>query len=224
MRSIRVLCLALTFALASVAAIPGPASVLAKCDPSRTDDGSSYWDGWYRQVATTGVGSDISNYDPWVHYSDDVVLAWTMLNNGSLYAQIGWIEYPFGFRYMFTEYTTSDHVYHRKLYTAQPVDSVHRYTTLFGSGVFTFQLDGVTGSTAPAQFTPNEGEVYGETHSLDDQMPGGYNKHETFRNTYILHYGVWYGFAGSLQVTTGTAYLSTGGRYALDIWDGACST
>lgn len=78
----------------------------------------------------------------------------------------------------------------------------------------------------PAQFTPNEAENFSETHTLDDQMPGGYNKHETFRNTQVQYSGSWHAYAGSGLVTTGTAHYSTsdGGQYALDIWDGACST
>lgn len=224
--SARILLVAVCLAIAVVVSPTSASTALAKCDPGRTDDGQSYWDGWYRYATATGVKSDISNYDPWVHYSDDIVFQWTMLASGSLYAQIGPIEYPFGYRYMATEYTTSDGAWHRKLYTAQAVDSVHTYTTLFGGGVFTFQLDGVTGSTVPAQFTPDNAQNYGETHTLDDQMPGATGKHETFRNTQIQYSGAWHAFTGSGSVNTGTAHYSSpdGGQQALDIWDGACST
>jgi hypothetical protein len=175
------------------------------------------------------VKSSILNYDPWVHITDDIVLAWPMLaNDAGLYAQMGWIEYTLGYRYMFTEYTTSDGQWHRTLYVPQPVNSVHSYTVLFGGGVFTYQLDGVTGSTTPAQFTPNHGENYGEIHTLDDQMPGDTSRHETFRSTQIQYSGAWHAFAGSgyinpyypdFHYTT-----SDGGQQALDIWDAKCSS
>jgi len=226
---VRLLVLAVTVAMIAVLNPVSTTIALAKCDPGRSDNGTSYWTGWYRYATSpTGVGSDILNYDPWVHYSDDVVSAWTMLASGSLYAQIGWIEYPFGYRYMFTEYTTSDGAWHRKLYTAQSVNSVHRYTTLFGGGVFTFQLDGVTGSTVPAQFTPDNAQNFGEIHTLDDQMPGATSAHETFRNTQINYGGGWHPFAGSGSINPYYSDFhyttSDSGQYALDIWDGKCSS
>jgi hypothetical protein len=74
---------------------------------------------------------------------------------------------------------------------------------------------------------PDHGEVYGEVHTYDDQMPGGYNSHETFRNTQIRYGGAWNAFAGSGYTSNGsTFHFSTndGGQYNLDIWDGACAT
>ncbi len=114
----RIAVLALFLAATAVANPWSATSALAKCDPGRTDDGRNYWDGWARTPGGTvgGVGSDILNYSPWVHATDDSVSAWTMTANGSLYAQVGWIEYPLSFRYTFTEYTTSDGNWHRKTF------------------------------------------------------------------------------------------------------------
>jgi hypothetical protein len=231
MRPLRMFGLAVVFAFTAIVIPAGSLSVLAKCDPNRPDDTKSYWTGWYRYPGTTtgGVGSDILNYSPWVHWNDDSVLAWTMVAKSPLYAQVGWIEFAGSFRYTFTEYTTSDGNWHRKLFSAYSIGSVHRYTTLFGNkpGQFSMWIDGVDRDDEPAQFTPNHGENFGEIHTLDDQMPGGYNSHETFRNTQIYYSGAWHAFAGTGSINPpGPFHYSTSdsGQYKLDIWDAACSS
>jgi hypothetical protein len=224
----RILIMALSIAL--IGAVFSGTTALAKCDPNRSDNGTYYWTGWYRYATSpTGVKSSILNYDPWVHVTNDVVLAWPMLaNDNNRYAQMGWIEYPLSYRYMFTEYTTSDGQWHRTLSNPQPINSVHTYTVLFGGGVFTYQLDGVTGSTTPAQFTPNHAENYGEIHTLDDQMPGDTSRHETFRSTQIQYAGAWHAFVGTGFINPYYPDFhyntSDGGQQALDIWDGKCSS
>jgi hypothetical protein len=222
----------LALVVSTIAAI-GPATsvpVLAKCDPGRADDGRYYFDGWYKTPGGTvgGVGSNIVNYSPWVHVTDDSVSAWTMTANGSLYAQVGWLEFPGSVRYTFTEYTTSDHNWHRKYFGAYPLGASTRYTTLYGNtaGYFTFLVNGGQIDKEPAQFVPNNGQNYGEIHTYDDQMPGGYNLHETFRNTQIYYSGAWHAFQGTGYTSAAPFHYSTNdsGQYNLDIWDGACAS
>ena len=223
--------LLVTFGLGSVVAlVPITAtSVFAKCNPksaTRTDDGHHYWDGWVRGPGTTvgGVGSDILNYSPWVN--SGFTMSWTMVLYNSLYAQVGWIEQPFGTRSTFTEYTTSDGVWHRKYFNPQPTGLVSRYTTLYGNkpGLFSFWVNGSDIDDETAQFTPNLGKNQGEVSTYANQMAGGYNAHETFRNTQIYYSGAWHSFSGGGHTDAAPFHYSTGdgGVYALDIWDEAC--
>lgn len=204
------------------------APVLAKCQPGRTNNGTVYWDGWYRSSSGTvgGVYSDILNYSPWVEPNNEV-MAWTMLNNGgSNWAQVGWWEYAGGTRSTFVQWTTSPGHWSTKFWTPQSVGSYSYYTTLYGNtpGDFTFEVNGSTIDKETASFTPNDAQNYGEIHTLADQMPGGYNANEVFKATNV-YIGGWQSFSGTSTNSSSTYFgESNVSSTQRNIWDWACST
>jgi hypothetical protein len=229
-RSLRLIStIAVVLAMGMVAAVSGASAANAKCDPHRANDGKNYWSGWERLPGATvgGVYSDIYNYSPWVHSSTGVV-AWAMLNNGNgAWAQMGWLEYPGGDRRTFVQWTKSGDFFEEH-YVAQPVNTFTTYTVLWNNtpGKFTFRVNGSTIDTEDAGFAPNEGQLYGEIHSLWDQMPGALNNHENFYNSHI-YFGTngWHNFNGSNH-NTGSNYFgnSRHNDTDTDIWDKACSS
>lgn len=203
------------------------------CNPNRTNDFLTYrWDGWRRFPDTTvgGVYSDIYNYSPWVHYisaNESDVSAWTALGlttNSGDYAQVGWLEYPHGLRYVFTETSTNGNFFDN-FYNPEPINSNNYYTTLYNNtpGYFTYQVKGTTIDTEKANFAPNYSIVSGETHSLADQMPGGYNQNEYFSDTHIYYSGGWHNFSGSAYNSSSDYGYSIPSSTQMLIWDKACA-
>lgn len=213
------------------------------CNPAgydgRSNDYVTYrWDGWYRNPGTTvgGVYSDIYNYSPWVHDlspTASYVAAWVMIlnaNNSNDFTQIGWWEYPQGVRYTFT--WTNWQGESQPLYTfmsPQATNTFSYYTVLYNnpSGDFGFYVNGHLVNTNYIEFTPNAGQVSGETHTADDQMPGGYQNTEDFYSTNIYYSGGWHSFNGTPS-TAGPNAGSYFGIYKVDgtgleIWDNACA-
>jgi len=210
------------FALAVVGTTPA----LAKCQPNRTNNGQTYWDGWLRGAGTVGgIYSSILNYSPWVQPGSQVT-AWTMLNNGgSWWAQVGWWESPYGVRYTFVQWTPSAGQFQTHFWTpAQPVGQSTYYTTLWNytPGKFTFQVASSTIDTETAAFTPNDGQAFGEINTLASQMPGALYAPEDFSNTNWWVSG-WSAFNGS-PYDSSTTYFNIA-KYSsthLQIGDKAC--
>lgn len=204
-----------------------PAEVLAKCQPGRTNNGTTYFDGWTRYVGSTvgGVYSYIKNYSPWVQ-PGSMVVAWTMLHVYTQqrdYAQVGWLEYSGGTRYTFTAYDNgSGQIMH--LFAPYATNQYTYYTTLYGNvpGKFTFQANGTTLENVPAGFVPNEGQVYGEIKTLASQMPGGYASVERFDDTWIYYSGAWRAFNGSHSPPSSYFGNNVSSTTAIQIWDNAC--
>jgi hypothetical protein len=225
-------------AVAANAAPPAPAGRIAArpdagggdgCNPGRTNDFRTFrFDGWERSPGTTvgGVYSDIYNYSPWVYYitsTTSYVSAWSLVDDGYHYAQVGWIEEPHGARYVFTETfdRNGDNV---RYFSPEPINSQSYYTVLFNNtpGEFTFEVNGSVIDVSTAQFTPNDGQNYGETHSLADQMPGGYNQNEYFSNTHIWYSGAWHNFSGTPHNDSSHYGDSKPSSTEMLIWDWAC--
>jgi hypothetical protein len=163
------------------------------CQPNRANDYLTYrFDGWGRMAnGIGGIYSTIKNYSPWVQPGSSVS-AWTMLDFRSSvqhYAQVGWLEYAYSNRVTFVEWTYDNRGgWSRVEFRPQPIDAATYYTTLYGNwapGVFSYQINGGTIWHGSADFVPNEGQEYGETHSGADQMPGGTQNPEDFNHTNI---------------------------------------
>ena len=143
--------------------------------------------------------------------------AWVALEksgNGNELAQIGWREQSYGQRDTLVEYllpgdfsdcnpraTGAAPGFTNKLscssvpIAAQP-EPYSYYTVLYGyePGKFTFYVNGRKVASGPAKFVPNQADVIGETHSLEDQMPGDANNPEVFENINIYVNGAWQPF------------------------------
>jgi len=209
----------------------------AQCQPPRTNNYITYYhDGWIRNLGGTtarGTSSFMSNYDPWVQPSGGNSSAWTMLTRTDHVrrAQIGWYEFAYDYRRTFVQYTYNDNVI---TYEYSPESSgpgqFSTYATLYDPGVYpnpptwTFQVNGVTKhSVASLQWTPNEGQIAGETMTRSTQMPGGTNGRQLFANMKILYSGTWNDFGGT-GVNTQPAYFGQTQNHPTfgEIWDKAC--
>lgn len=204
----------------------------AKCQPGRSDDRQTYFDGWRRDVGTRvgGVYSNILNYSPWVQPGvGQHTVGWSMLANQSYginFGQIGWWEYPGTVgRKTFVEYTTSPNVVAPpRFYNGDPVGSSSYYTVLYDEVTgFQFKDNGVTEYSMPAYYTPIEAQIFGEMHTLASQMPGGVYGGEVFADSHVW-INNWTEFAGSDSNSPSTYFgiadVSTTQR---NIWDRSCA-
>jgi hypothetical protein len=110
------------------------------------------------------------------------------------------------------------------------INTTHTFTVLFNNpkpGEYTMEMDnGTTGEKyyTFSDFTPNNGQAYGETHSAADQMAGGYNNKETFRNEHVwLPNQGW--VPAALYAWKSSSWYGYDKPNATDenIWDGACA-
>ncbi len=225
-RGIAVLAIAVPL---TVLAAPTVGATQTKCDPNRTNNGVSYFDGWFNTGTAGQVGgiySNIENYSPWV-YPNSSVSAWSMLDNPSEdnWAQAGWIEYAYGTRYSFVEYTTSPGNYTTQLYPAYAVGDYTYYTTMYdgANSYFTFQIASNTMYQIQLSWVPDQAQNYGEIHTLADQMPGNRSWPEDFSSTYWWDATGWKVFNGYAN-NTGGGYFSNMVMSSTDdqIFDNAC--
>jgi hypothetical protein len=203
------------------------------CNPGRANDypDNNLFDGWYRIPGGTvgGVYSNIYNYSPWVHYissTASAVVAWTMVtrNDASVWAQVGWLEYPVGKRYTFDQTFNGSGQPRTEMYAPDGVNTSSYYTTLYNnpSGDFGFYKDGKLIDSTHAAWTPNEGQNFGEAKSTADQMAGGYQNPETFGDTHIYYSGGWHSFNGTSAMTKSYYGGLKIDAYTMQIWDDAC--
>jgi hypothetical protein len=208
----------------------------AKCWPNRPNDGQGYHAGWYSRPGTTVRGMEVGlmlNYDPWVQPGSRVT-AWPMLTRPDYanWAQIGWREFAYDERYTFVQYTYLGVAYTFH-YAPEPEGQFSRYTNLFDPGVYpnpptwTFQVNGVTKKTISSlQWTPTEGQVSGELHTLASQMPGGTNAHQIFWGMKMYYSGAWRDFNGAPVAMNGQYFgrTPTNPTTVGEIWDKACTS
>jgi hypothetical protein len=206
--------------------------VEAKCWPNRPDiqDPDNYHVGWYRNSSNPrpgGVYSLILNYSPWIQ-PGRFASAWTMLADSSHWAQVGWWEYAYDDRRTFVQWGSTggwDMVW----FSAQPTGNWTYYTVLYDpiGQVFTYQVAGQSIYQSWAYFLPVSAQIYGETNSLANQMPGGYNVHEIFWDSNVYLNG-WVPFRGVPYIEQGnSAYFSLlqNPSYpkVIEIWDKYCA-
>jgi hypothetical protein len=198
---------------------------MAWCNPNRTNDGSHWFDGWSHEIGSTvgGVYGNLSLYDPYVNSVDTSV--WVMLENGSSYAQIGYLakvgspgpetgftEYqdngPFGFDYHEFPMPT--------LWSAE-------FKVLYGntSGKFTFYANGVLERDHCQCFTPTGGQNFSELQSKSDQMFGQASNHERMWNMHLYWSGAWHNFSGTASDDGQTSNwaFSVVNTQEIQIWD-----
>ena len=154
----------------------------------------------------------------------------------SRYAQVGWQERPQNFRYTFIEWIDGGGGVHfnNTLWLVPPENTFSYYTVLYNNyapGWVTFQVDGTTVGIANPGWSqvglaPLQGEIYGETHNHNTQMPGGYNSfsHQVMKSSYIWYNNGWQYFNGTPYATNpfyhGYQVISS---REIHIWDRACA-
>jgi hypothetical protein len=218
-----------------------PGSVLAKCDPNRPNIQQHYFDGWSNTENQSNVGgiySSILNYSPWVYPYDGSsvgVSAWVMLtapggSGISHYAQIGWVEYPYGSRGTFDQWTSRDgkSITGNVWYGGYPVGQHTFYTMLYNNppGYFSFEANGTLYDQPAATFTPTGVQNYGEIATEASQMPGGYNSPEDFAATnWWINGRGWIALNGAPN-SYNYNYWGNSKSSSTDLtsWDWACSS
>jgi hypothetical protein len=145
-----------------------------------------------------------------------------MLNNGSKYAQVGYLAKvgsP-GPETVFTEYNDNGFPdYHEY---PMPTLWSAEFKVLYGNtpGKFTYYVNGTLEGSNNIGFTPNEGEIFSELQSKSDQIFGESSNHLRFWNSHV-YFGQWLPFNGTPtnqgQNSNWTySFIST---YELQIWD-----
>ena len=119
--------------------------------------------------------------------------------DSNAFVQDGWEEMSGGQRMDFGGWADTDAgvPYQQVNEPAEPINDQTYYNVLksYTPGNFTFIADNVTQATSwqynvpfttePA-FTVYQGQIFGEIHTLADQMPGGVDNPESFANSHIL--------------------------------------
>jgi hypothetical protein len=211
------------------------------CNTFRPDDHKSYWSGTWQQpntsVAMVEVASRILEERPAVQPTGSDVYAWTLLTrpaNGATqyWTQVGWHEH----RYSGTGQTHTTFIswsvgytWYENDYASAPIGSTPNYVTIYSpsTGHSYLWQDSTEVGDVLLGWTPTWAQVFGEIHTDNSQMPGGYNAHVTMRNTmYEQQGGNLVAFNASPIQTPSEPYFwsSKLNSTSYDIWDTACAS
>lgn len=225
-----------------------PTIVYAACNPGRAGDFNTQRTiGVYRFWSGTpagyfkGVQSRLDQYAGYVSTSSDASMAWVQLvdDTNDAWMKAGWWSPAAGSRRSLNHWKTTS-------------GSISTTTSPLGSGNFVFSVqmrsptfggnplihrvvNGVLQSAGVnlGTYTFEKVQVYGETHSAADQMPGGSANRMDFVDTqWSTNMGPagqppsnWQAFNGSVQNSNSSWYdLAGTSTDDFQIWDKACAT
>ena len=143
---------------------------------------------------------------------------------------VGWMERPSDLnRKTFAEFIDEYGGIHTwDFWSPEPENTFTTYTVLYGNyapGYFTFRVGGVDLFYQPIGWVPNQGQLYGETQRRGDQVPGGSNNKEIFKNSNLWYSGAWRSFDGTAAVTdTAIASSQKISAFGDRAWDKACQS
>ncbi|HXA29813.1 MAG TPA: hypothetical protein VN193_13825 [Candidatus Angelobacter sp.] len=137
-----------------------------------------------------------------------------MIDTGSSWAQVGWIEYAYSNRHDFYQAQDATHGQQFQEFPAEPINNTTNYNVMFEEkylGWMTFRITGAANSQqcastyngqycewyVPVDFTPDSSLQAGEIHNDADQVPGHYNVPEFYKSAQIW-YSSWVNYDGSL--------------------------
>jgi len=148
-------------------------------------------------------------------------------NSTGSYGQVGWLQQTGGTRYNFTETNTSG-LFHQDFFSASTLGTSPQYKMTFSSNAFHYYIAGTNVLTdSNTGYTGCWAEQMGEVTNSANQMPGGYNSHDTFTSAEIRRADTegWYNTNGTTTSDNDTWYgHSAVSSSELDIWDKACSS
>jgi hypothetical protein len=181
-----------------------------------------------RSVNNGGVYAQIENYSPWVDPGHVPTVAYSAVG-GSInptWAQVGWLEGPYGDRHTFLQVRSGLFTVVERLYddAPYPEGSYIYYTVLYNNtpGKFTFQVNGswfpYSGYSVTASWSPVYGEIAGETQSRRSQMPGNVSDSMGIYDGHISISGVWQNFNGSQILTDSSIHAADGPYYGTTVW------
>jgi hypothetical protein len=204
--------------------------------------GGEWHAGWNRHHTTVPgnsiweVKSSIEEKSPYVEVSGTRTPAWVGLDNRLTYpndrwAEGGWMQYYTGERRIFYEWVDGSGFAH---YEDGPnpagVGSFTDYD-LFWDGVeFAFYVQGLPWAYSPRSFTIRNAGMFGETKTLNSQMPGVVHNNEKFASSIVRNAngaaypfdGVGGGYADAFATNPNIHGFGKVGTYRVDIWDRAC--
>jgi hypothetical protein len=224
--SVRRMALVATAVLfAAMVISPLPAG--AWCNPGHPFVQGNFFAGWDRYIGSTtgGIYGNISIYDPYVNYGD--VSGWNMLDDGSHYAQIGYLVHtgaPGSPTVVFTEWNAPTGFDYEEfpMVGGNPVE----FKVLYGNtpGRFTYYAGGVYKWSNDATFTPNDGQNYGELQAQSDQMLGAKQNHVVLSNVHLYFSAGWKNFDGSSSSSNSSWWGShKDSSVQNEIWDNVCN-
>jgi hypothetical protein len=209
---------------------------LASCDPGRAHDNAARYTITAKGVTgLTGIASSILEVNPYYSGMNDTGTNATVMllrrSPTTQWAQLGWFKSQIQqggvtARQVGLEFYVSANDNRFSFWPGKAVGSTTKYMIRYSSGnYYNFYVAGAVVSTHNGIGAPTEYQMFGETHDLGDQMPGGTNLKETFTtsryytgSTYTSHVmtsGI------SSQSHFGTSTTGTGSYSA---WDKACAT
>lgn len=203
------------------------AAAATKCDPGGSSDNNHRWAGMRRSATNGGVYAQLENYSPWVDPGHVPTVAYVSVAGSTdpSWAQVGWLEGPYGDRHTFLQVQTGLFSNTSRLYSDPPYPegSYIYYAVLYGNtpGKFTFQVDGYW---FPYQgfevsgWTPNGGEIAAETQSRRSQMPGNVSDSMGMFDAHIFINGSWQTFNGTKFLTDSALHAADGPYYGTSIW------
>jgi hypothetical protein len=218
-----------------VVAFTGLSTVQASCDPSRSpkDSVARYVATIANETGITGVSAYIEQYDPgYTKANPTGTNATEMITNVTRvgWAQLGWFESLLDGG---TEKRESGAEFHDATqnyflwYGARPIGEATWYEiTNPSANNWDLYINGTYVGFGIATFAGSQYQFFGETHNLQDQMPGGVGNHVSFQNMVYFtgHYTGHY-----ITSTMGTSYpawygVSNPTVSNADIWDKGCAS
>ncbi len=154
-----------------------------------------------------------------------MLMNWTT----SHYAQVGWFnDTPHGWN-TFVEYYDPNEpgnvfeLWFGTEYGSPGAEPLYRVT--YSNGAFQYFINTTEVWSDTAYFTPNGGQIFGEIHSLADQMPGGVNDPEDFNNSEIRYGTTWDPYNGTkLNYSSSYFNIAEYSNEHLQVGDRYCSS
>ena len=207
--------------LTTVSLLLASGTALASCNPGRSNTVVSNWAGTQQSIGgVNDIASSIQEYIPYVT-SGSEVMQWVMLSNGSSeWAQVGWWQDSNGHR-TFEQHTDNSGHWYTNYWPANG-NGYNGYEVSFNASqwLFGFYRNGSLLNSPTEQWTPTTYDLYGETHRLSDQMPGGYNNPSVFM--YAMYNHTTYVTTSALSSNWTYFAASYVGSGYYNIWDRAC--
>jgi hypothetical protein len=211
----------------------GASATLAACQPHRHHDTAArYAVTLASKSSLTGVSASIEQYNPYYSEGNPTGTNATVMLTNSTYtkwAQLGWykskIDGNVTKRESGAEFFLSISQNYFNWWAARPVGESTWYEILYEApSTWNFFIRGNFVWSTTSSFTPAIYEVFGETHDLDDQMPGETSNHVTFTGT---NYFTGSGHTAHVVTSAITSEPQYGtlnrGSGVYDIWDTCAS-
>jgi hypothetical protein len=214
-----------------LAATPVSASCIPPRNPPPEDSAARYVITSSMLTGVNGLQATISHYDPYLtgHNGTGTNMSLMLLSRHATdsWAQWGWLKGTINTGSITREtwyqlWIDGSH-YINQFFGPEPSGS-NSYRLLYNaaSGYYYFYRNNTIIDYQPRSYVPNAYQIFGETHDVWDQMPGGASSKAQFLSTQYRVGTTWSYVNTSINPDPlfGGTHPSTG-RY--DIWDNRCT-